>query len=303
MTFERFQVKKYKIIANPKSGNESAVDKISELVELMADEGCKIDLRLTGKSGDAYEFAKEYEGEEVVISIGGDGTLNEVVNGIMANTTRVPLAVLSGGTVNDFATAMQLPTDVEIFYEMLKKHKTKKIDVGFAGEKAFINVAAGGMMTDIAYTVPEEKKTILGKAAYYVEGLKEVAKLGDKNKKNYFKLKIESDEFTSTEEVLAFVCANSTSVGGFEMAPKALVDDGYLDVLMVKDLDLSELPKLIGSFTKGKHIEHNKIIYLQTKSFKLTSDVELRVDVDGEKAGKLPLEFKIVEKAIDLIIK
>lgn len=296
-------MKKYKIIANPKSGSESALDIITELIEYMSEDGCKVDLRLTGKSGDAYEFAKEDDGEDIIISIGGDGTLNEVVNGIIESDKKIPLAIISGGTVNDFATAMELPTEIEDFYNMLLKEKTRQIDVGLAGDKAFINVAAGGMLTDIAYTVPEESKTIFGRAAYYIEGLKEVAKLGDKKKKNYFKLNIETEDFKSEEEVLAFICANSISVGGFEMAPKASVDDGYLDLIILKDLDLTDLPNLLRSFTKGEHIEHEKIIYLQTQKFKLSSDKEVLIDVDGEKGNNLPLEFKVLEKAIKLIIQ
>lgn len=296
-------MKKYKIIANPKSGNETAIEKISQIIEIMSEDGCKIDLRLTGKSGDAMEFAKEDDGEDIIISIGGDGTLNEVVNGIIDSGKEVSLAVLSGGTVNDFATAMKIPTDVEEFCKMLKAEKTKAVDVGVAGERKFINVAAGGMMTEIAYNVPEEKKTIFGRAAYYIEALKEVTKLGDRRKKNYFNLKIESEEYTAEEKVLAFICANSISVGGFELAPKATVDDGYIDMLIVKDLDLSEIPTLVGNFTRGKHIEHEKVIYFQTKEMKLSTDKSITVDVDGERAQKLPLTFKVLEKAINLIIK
>lgn len=296
-------MKKYKIIANPKSGNETAIDKIVQIIENMSEDGFKMDLRLTGKSGDAKEFAKEDDGEDVIVLVGGDGTLNEVVNGMIDSGKEIPLAILSGGTVNDFATAMQIPTEVEEFCNMLKAEKTKNIDVGMAGNRKFINVAAGGMMTDIAYSVPEEKKTIFGRAAYYVEALKEVVKLGDKRNKTYFKLKVESEEYSAEEDVLAFVCANSISVGGFELAPKATVDDGYIDVMIVKDLDLSELPMLIGNFTKGKHIEHEKVIYFQTKEVKLSTDADVTVDVDGEKAQKLPLTFNVLEKAIKLIIK
>ncbi|MDY2987378.1 MAG: diacylglycerol kinase family lipid kinase [Peptoniphilus sp.] len=296
-------MKKYEIIANPKSGNETAIDKIVQIIENMSEDGFKMDLRLTGKSGDAKEFAKEDDGEDVIVLVGGDGTLNEVVNGMIDSGKEIPLAILSGGTVNDFATAMQIPTEVEEFCNMLKAEKIKNIDVGMAGNRKFINVAAGGMMTDIAYSVPEEKKTIFGRAAYYVEALKEVVKLGDKRNKTYFKLKVESEEYSAEEDVLAFVCANSISVGGFELAPKATVDDGYIDVMIVKDLDLSELPMLIGNFTKGKHIEHEKVIYFQTKEVKLSTDADVTVDVDGEKAQKLPLTFNVLEKAIKLIIK
>lgn len=296
-------MKKYKIIANPKSGDETALDKIQNLIELMAQNGCKIDLRLTGAPMQAYEFAKEDEGEDIIISIGGDGTLNEVVNGIVESNKKVKLAIISSGTVNDFATAMEIPTDIYEIYEMLIQEKTKKVDVGMAGDKAFINVAAGGLMTDIAYTVTEEKKTILGRTAYYIEGLKEFAKLGDKTKKNHFKLKIKTEDLELEEDILVFICANSMSVGGFEVAPHATVDDGLIDILMVKDLDLADIPKLVRSFTKGKHTAHEKIVYLQAKEFTLDSDEEIIIDVDGEKAGKLPMTFKVKQQAIELIVK
>lgn len=295
-------MKKVKIIANPKSGKEQTVSKINELITLMSQDGYKIDLRFTTKRGEASEYAMQDEGEDLIISVGGDGTLNEVANGMYKSNRKIPLAILQAGTVNDFAKVLNMPTTAKGFYSMLKKNKIQKIDLGMAGERVFVNVAAGGLFTNIAYQVSEEKKTMLGRSAYYIEGLKEFAKLGN-IKENSIKVNMKFDDKELDENILLFIVANSASVGGFKyLAPDAEVFDGYLDVLAVKELEIYDIPMLLPSILNGTHTEHDKVVYLKTKEITITSDSEIDIDVDGEQQGNLPMTFKILENALDLII-
>lgn len=296
-------MKRVKIIANPNSGRGTALSKILELIKLMSKDKYEIELLFTHGEGDGTRFAYDYAGEDFIICSGGDGTVNEVVNGIYLSGRDTPLGILQSGTVNDFANAQRLPTSPNAFYKMIKNYKTRTIDLGLAGERAFINVAAGGMLTEIAYTVPAEKKATLGDMAYYLEGarvLLEERILRNRKSLNFY---IESEEFTGKVEGLLFLITNSTSVGGFKrMAPLADISDGYLDVLIFKGMRISDVPELFTSLMGGRHVDHNKVMYLKTKSIKISSDEELTIDVDGEKASTLPMTFKVLENKLKIIV-
>ncbi|WP_036730064.1 diacylglycerol/lipid kinase family protein [Peptoniphilus mikwangii] len=296
-------MEKIKIIVNPKSGREQSIAKLSALIGLISKDGYKIDLRFTTKRGDALRFASEDEGEDLIISVGGDGTLNEVVNGMYFANRKTPLAVLQCGTVNDFATVLNIPSNIKDFYNMIKIGKVMPVDLGMAGDRVFVNVAAGGFLTDIAYQVSEDKKTILGRMAYYLEGIKEVSKIGIINDIEFKKIKFESQEYKREEETLMFIIANSGHIGGFKnLAPDAEVYDGYLDVLIIKAINITDLPTLLTSILSGSHVSHEKVEYLKTKEIKISTKEKIVIDVDGEKAGKLPMTFRVLEKALNLVV-
>ena len=209
-------MKRVKIIANPNSGRGAALSKILELIELMSEDRYEIELLFTHEEGDGTRFAYDYSGEDFIICSGGDGTVNEVVNGMYLSGRDIPLGILQSGTVNDFANAQGLPTSPYAFYKIIKNYKTKTIDLGLAGDRAFINVAAGGMLTEIAYTVSAEKKASLGDMAYYLEGARVLLEEKIFKSKNSLNFHVESEEFTGTVEGLLFLITNSTSVGGFK---------------------------------------------------------------------------------------
>lgn len=174
------------------------------------------------------------------------------------------MAIISAGTVNDFATYMKLPQTADGFCQMIKEFQIKKVDVGRVNNEYFINVLAAGMLTDIAYKVPKDKKAVLGKMAYYLEGVKEFPKQLAQN----MTLTFNSKEFNGTEDIMLFLVANSKSVGGFaDAAPLASVSDGYLDVMIIKKMALlTEAPDLIFKLFQGEHPKHPSIEYFQTKS-------------------------------------
>lgn len=296
-------MKRVKIIANPNSGRGAALGKILELIELMSEDRYEIELLFTHEEGDGTRFAYDYSGEDFIICSGGDGTVNEVVNGMYLSGRDIPLGILQSGTVNDFANAQGLPTSPNTFYKMIKNYKTKTIDLGLAGERAFINVAAGGMLTEIAYTVSAEKKATLGDMAYYLEGVRVLLEEKIFKYKKSLNFYIESEEFTGTIEGLLFLITNSTSVGGFKkMAPLADISDGFLDVLIFKEIRISDVPELFASLMGGRHVDHNKVMYLKTKNIKISSDENLTIDVDGEKASTLPMTFKVLENKLKIIV-
>jgi diacylglycerol kinase (ATP) len=238
---------------------------------------------------------------DFITAIGGDGTINEVISGIADSECNIPLAIISAGTVNDFANYLNLPTEVDPFVNMIKNFRTKKIDVGSINGKIFMNVVAGGIATDVGYNVSKEMKAMFGKAAYYVEGMKEIPKQFF----SPFKLKIESEEYNDEDEYLLIMVTNSQSVGGYKQAaPLASVSDGMLDVLLLRKMDVFQVTDLLLRFLRGDHINHPAIEYFQTKAIKITpmDDQEMSIDFDGEYYGTLPADIRILEGRINVII-
>lgn len=297
-------MKKVKIIANPISGRETALLKVTHLVKLLSKDETEILLNFTHEEGDARRFAQKEDNEDLVVCCGGDGTVNEVVNGLYRSERKKPMAILQCGTVNDFANSLKLPADVKEFYKMIKKMNTKDIDIGLAGDRCFINVAAGGFLTDIAYTTREENKAVLGSIAYYIEGAKEILRGKVFKSESLIDVNIKSDERSGDEKISMFIIANSPSVGGFKnMAPEAEVTDGYLDVILIKALEVIDLPELVSSLFNGNHLDHKKVIYLKTKDIEINCKEDVAVDLDGEKAGNLPMRFKVQECALTIVLK
>lgn len=295
-------------IINPSSGKQNIQTMLKEIMStLILDQiTSEIDVFYTEKKDDAKNRAAELKSGDYdyVVSVGGDGTLNEVTNGLILSQSNIPLAIISAGTVNDFATYMKLPQTAEDFCKMIKEFQTKKVDVGKVNNEYFINVLAAGMLTDIAYKVPKDKKAVLGKMAYYLEGVKEFPSQLSQN----MTLTFQSKEYTDTQDIMVFMVANSKSIGGFsDAAPLASVSDGYLDVLIVKKMNLLlEAPDLVIKLLQGEHPKHSAIEYFQTKSLAVLpteKTAEIAIDYDGEILEEgLPVNISIVPEALNLII-
>lgn len=295
-------------IINPSSGKQNIESTLREIMAtlILNQITSQIDVFYTQKKDDAKNRAAQLKpGEyDYVVSVGGDGTLNEVTNGLILSGSNTPLAIISAGTVNDFATYMKLPQTAEDFCRMIEEFQTKKVDVGKVNNEYFINVLAAGMLTDIAYKVPKDKKAVLGKMAYYLEGVKEFPKQLTQN----MTLSFHSKEFNDTLDIMLFLVTNSKSVGGFaDAAPLASVSDGYLDVLILKKMDLLfEAPDLIIKWFQGDHPKHPAIEYFQTKEVSVLpteKTAEIAIDYDGEILEEgLPIDISIIPEALNLII-
>ena len=299
-------MKKALFIINPSSGRQNFLNMVESLAGklVMQQLVSHIDVVYTKKQDDAKNAAaKIKEGEyDFVTAIGGDGTLNEVINGVILSGTRTPIAVISAGTVNDFATYLNLPQNVDSFCEMIRTFKCKSVDVGQVNDRYFVNVLAGGLLTDVGYKVPKELKAIMGKMAYYVECAKDLPK----NMFNTVKLRFESEEYTADVDALVFIIANSRSVGGFKnMASLASVSDGLLDVIVLRKVEFPNITNLLIKILQGDHINHPSVDYFQTKSLKITDLNEenpITVDYDGEYFGELPVEVKVIPEAIEILV-
>lgn len=296
-------MKRIKFIINPSSGRQTMEKKIDDLCKLLLDDGFIVGKFFTEKKDDAMlEAIKTCNGGhfDYIVACGGDGTVNEVVKGIMKSSNKLPLAIFASGTVNDFANYLNIPKGVNDFFEMLKSGVTMSVDLGKVNDDYFVNVAAGGILTNIAYQVPGESKAILGRLAYYLEGIKEFTL----QSLDPINVKIISEEINITkEEILLFLISNSSSIGGFKkLAPNADVVDGLLDVIIIKKSDVADLANIFINVLTGDHINHPNVLYFKVKSIYLESDTEIPIDIDGEYGGNLPAKFEVIPGAIKIFI-
>jgi len=294
-------MKKIKLIINPSSGRQSMEKKIDILCKLLLDDGYIIAKFFTKKKDDAMLEATKTcnEDYDIIIVSGGDGTVNEVAKGIMVSGKSVPLAILASGTVNDFANYIDIPKNINDFYNMIKEEKTLDVDIGMVSGDYFVNVAAGGLLTNIAYQVSTESKTMLGRLAYYFEGVKELAYNNLETKR----VKINSKEFSGEEDILLFLISNSSSIGGFKkIAPEADILDGLLDVVIIKKSEITDLANIFVNVLTGDHINHQNVIYFKTSSISIESTDKVPLDLDGEFSGYLPAQFNVIPNGLKIII-
>ena len=212
------------------------------------------------------------------------------------------MAVISAGTVNDFANYLKLPQTPKEFCEMIKEFRLKQVDAGRVNSKYFINVVAAGLLSDIGFKVAKDKKAAMGKLAYYLEGAIDLPKQFGRT----LKLRFTSDEKSLEEEILLFMVTNSQSVGGFrEIAPLASTSDGKFDVVIIKKMDIFQVTPLLLSILQGDHVNHPAVEYFQTNHLKIENldEQEINVDYDGEQLmDSFPLEMELIPKAVRIVI-
>lgn len=293
-------------IINPTSGRQNSQDKIKDIIgTLIMEQICNtIDVFYTQKKDDAKEKAFSLKkGEyDFVVSVGGDGTLNEVISGVVSGGNETPVAVLSEGTVNDFATYLKLPQESAEFCSMIKDFDCKKVDVGRVNDSYFINVVAAGMFSDVGFRVSKDKKAAMGKFAYYLEGAADLPK----QMSTTYRMKFTTDEKIIEEEILLFMVANTRSVGGFqEIAPLASSSDGIFDLVIIKTMDLFQAGPLLLSILSGDHVNNPAVEYVQSSHILIEklSNEELSIDYDGEELmSGFPLDIRIIPGGINILV-
>ena len=293
-----------KLIVNPTAGRQSIRQTICDILGHLIDERALLqaDHYYTQKAKDAEFFARttDVSKYDLILAAGGDGTVNEVINGMIKGGIDLPLAILPAGTVNDFGNYLGISTEPFSYANMLRDFTIRNTDVGKAGDFYFLNVAAGGLLTDIGYKVPSDAKTAMGRFAYFLEGARDIPA----NIYQSIPLSIVSEEKEYSGDVFLFLVTNSTSVGGFrKIAAGADSSDGLLDVLIVPKLAAGDLFPLMGRLLMGDLSSDGKITYFQTKRLLISSAASnIRLDLDGEEGGILPVEINCVHHALRLIV-
>ena len=293
-----------KIINNPSSGRTTIQKNLEGIVGRLVLDGTfktvkKVDTTANFDYKKCMEAAKA-ENIDIVMAIGGDGTANRVVNGMINAGLDVPLVIVPAGTVNDFATHLELPSDIEGICNMIKKKRIKRIDICKVNERYFINIAACGLFTDVALKTNVELKTMFGRFAYYAEGIKEIPKQIFQS----LPMKFSYDNEKFEEDLAIFAVVNTPVVGGFKkFAPEAKLDDNMFDVIIIKKTDIIDTANLFLKILRGDHLGSDTVRHFQTDRLYVESvNKGLKIDIDGEDGGGFPAEFTIVSSALDIYV-
>ncbi len=291
-------------IINPSSGKQNAKTILERIIgKLTLKKIChEHDIYYTQKKNDAFNRASilcenDYD---FIVAVGGDGTINEVIGGIIKSNSHIPLAILPAGTVNDFATYLGLPRSCDSFFQMIENFQTKDVDVGKIGEEYFANVVAGGAFSDISFRVPKTKKARFGALAYYIEGILAIPELFTSHQH----LKIKADNQYFEEDSILFLISNTKSIGGItQLVTKANVDDGLFDVLIIRKCEVTDLIALSKDILLSKHLDSPFLNYFQAKNIYIeTNDANIHVDVDGEIGPQFPIEIINIPQALKLLV-
>jgi lipid kinase YegS len=257
-----------------------------------------IKVRVTRKKGDARRFAAEAHEADLLIAAGGDGTLNEVVHGLMdlSKLARPALGVIPLGTANDFATGCGIPRDPEEALVLCMKGQGVPIDIGKANEHWFLNAASVGFGAEVTATTPPELKRLLGPAAYTVMG----AILAMNVHHYHGRLTLPDGEITGSGPV-AIVGNGRQTGGGIQVAPRARIDDGLLDLLVVRQIPAMAL------LTAARELQQlspdgEYISYRQTPWAEVYPEEAIPVNLDGEPTQFSSVRYEAVPRAIRLIV-
>jgi diacylglycerol kinase (ATP) len=289
-----------RFIYNPSSGREEVKRRLPAILQMLERGGIETSCYMTEGKDDAARAASEAveRGFDLIIAGGGDGTLNEVVNGMAVHDRRPPLGILPLGTTNDFARAHGIPRRWDEACELIVRRHTRPIDIGVANGRYFVNIAGGGSITELTYEVPSRLKTMIGQLAYYVKGVEKMVNLRPT------RMRIKADgagEFH--EEFMLFLIANSSSVGGFErLAPQATTCDGLFDVLILKKCNLAEFIRIASMALRGEHLSDGHVIHFQTDRLEVESDDRVQLNLDGEFGGMLPCSFQVLPSHLNIIV-
>ncbi|MDF2700120.1 MAG: putative lipid kinase [Haloplasmataceae bacterium] len=290
-------MKKARVIYNPTAGRELIKKNLPYVLERLEQAGYEASTHSTTGPNDAKLAARiacerKYD---LIVAAGGDGTLFEVINGMAEQEYRPTLGIIPTGTTNDLARALGIPREIEAACNIICTEHLRSIDIGKAGDKYFVNIAAGGTLTELTYEVTSRLKTIFGQFAYYFKGIEKLPKIA------HTKVKIKYDDKVFEDEIMLFFVCNSNSVGGFEhLSPESKLDDGYFDLIIAKKMNFFELIFLGGKALFGKHLGHVKVKYYQAKHIVIEAKNEMKLNLDGEFGGMLPTEFSNLHKHINV---
>lgn len=274
--------KKMLFIFNPFSGKAQIKSKLFEIIDVFVKGGYEVIVHPTQAVGDGFEKTKELAPQvDLVVCSGGDGTLDEVVSGLMEVDQRVPIGYIPAGSTNDFANSLSISKDMVQAAKDIIEGNLYSCDVGAFNNDSFVYIAAFGLFTDVSYETDQHMKNILGHLAYLLEGSKRIW-----NVPTYW-IKVEANGETFEGEYIYGMVTNAKSVGGFKNLPgqDVRLDDGLFEVTLIKrPKNPLELNEIIASLLM--HEDHTDLIdSFKTDRIIIESNQEISWTLDGEYGG------------------
>lgn len=287
----------YMLIVNPEAGSRTTMKALPDIERLLRDRNMDYEFHFTKEPGHATELVREIGSEfDVIVSVGGDGTINEIING-MPEIDK-PMGILPIGTGNDFARSCSMkPGDLEAAVETLLAHDVKEIDTGVANGRRFVNVMGLGF---------EGRANDIGKMLPFLHGTPKylIAIGGTYLTYRKMPLKIKFNDVEIDEKVFLMSIGNGWNVGGgLQLTPKAKLDDGMFDICYIQNITRWRILQVFAKLYDGTIDQVEEYESYQTKELHIVSDRPIPAHVDGEAFDPVQTEFKvsIIPKAVKII--
>ena len=289
-----------RIVVNGKAAGDPA---LRAAVGQMREAGHQLEVRVTWEHGDASRYAAEAvsDGIDVVIAAGGDGTINEVADGMISanGSPKSALAVVPYGTANDFATGIGiLKGDPLKALQLAAEGEATLIDVGKVNGRIFVNVASGGFGAEVTANTPPQMKKALGGAAYSLMGVVTAAKM------NPYECRFTFPDGTVREGLLLLTAVGNGRQcgGGYQVTPHALLNDGLLDVAVIHDVEIQQLGLVLNELLNLTAESNQFVTYKQVPAFTLESSRPLQFNLDGEPYYDTKFQFEVLPEVLPFIL-
>lgn len=292
--------KRLLLIVNPQAGKKQSQRGLYDIVDTLCRYDCDVTVRMTAKRGDAVELARGLSAQyDEVVCVGGDGTLNEVINGVMSSQSHVPIGYIPAGSTNDFASTMHIPVKLRDAAAAAACGYPHPHDIGAFNDRFFTYIASLGAFTKVSYSTPQRLKNALGHAAYILEGAKDVGEIAP------FSLCLESEEHSEEGEYLFGSVSNSTSVGGlFRLDPlEVRLDDGQFEIMLIRNPRNPSLaiPHILRGLIRQEY-DPEFITFFHASEVHFSSPKPLDWTLDGEHGGaQTHVRIRTIPHAVSIV--
>ena len=294
-------MKKMLFVMNPYAGTRKANRYLADMLSIFNRAGYAVITHMTAGPGDGAQVVEQMAPHvDLVVCCGGDGTFNEVINGVLRSGADTPIGYIPAGSTNDFASSLHLSTNVLQAARDIMEGQPRPYDVGQFGDRYFSYVASFGTFTRSSYATPQSVKNALGHTAYILEGIQELSQL----RKTHVRLEL--DDGMVEDDFIFGAVSNSTSIGGILTLDPKQVDmrDGKFELLLVRaPQDLGEVSECLRALQTQKY-NCRMVTFLSASQVRITASADMIWTLDGERGGGYEqVEVKMLHHALQLIQK
>ena len=287
-------------IYNPRAGKGTIAAHLDYVVDTFVKNGYKVTVYPTQCPSDGEVIAREWSADyDRIVCAGGDGTLDEIVTGVMTAKTKIPIGYIPTGSTNDFARSMGIPRTVKRAADKAAKDSLFKCDLGMFNSRYFVYVAAFGLFTDVTYETDQGMKNIFGYSAYLAEAVKRLPSIRS------IPLRISYDDRTIRGDFLVGLITNSDSVGGMKRltGPDVKLNDGIFEVMLVKSPDNIFELNLMGPAILDRRVRSDNVICFKCSQISFESDEPIPWNLDGEFGGNADhVNIKNMHEAVEFVV-
>ena len=289
---------------NPKSGMMLAPKYLSELIERFSRAGFLTQVLMTTAKGDARDFAEQYGGDVDIVAVsGGDGTLNEVIDGMITAGHKTKIGYIPSGSTNDFANSIGLPSSIYDCTDLIIEGQAHTFDVGSFNGRYFSYIASFGAFTSTSYSVPQNIKNMLGHTAYILGGIKDILSIRPVHARFITDRGMPNEKLVEGDFIIGAVC-NSRSVAGILKLPAEEVDmnDGLMEIFLIRvPKDMLQLNDIAFHMLNGS-LNSNHIEFFSARTADVWIDEGTHWTLDGEyEEGSEYCRIETIDSAISLI--